>query len=209
VDPYQVLGLKRNATKAAIKKAYRRRAMETHPDRRGDQTEFKQVNIAYRVLSDDARRTKFNKTGVIDEEQPVNPLTGPMGILSQVFVAVMREFVKNVEVPEHADVIVQMKLCLQNTKGEMEKNLRETEKAKAFIQGSLGRFVTKDADNFLEGMVKAHLVQVDKAIQLAKEQMELNNEASKILKNYTFKFTPKIQQFLGTTATSGWTFKVV
>ena len=66
-DPYEVLGVDRRATEAEIKAAFRRRAMETHPDKNpGDpdaQTRFKEVNAANQVLSDPEKRAAYDRFG--------------------------------------------------------------------------------------------------------------------------------------------------
>jgi hypothetical protein len=48
-DPAKVLGIPRGSDQATIKKAFRRRAFETHPDRGGDPEEFLKVNKAYQL----------------------------------------------------------------------------------------------------------------------------------------------------------------
>ena len=66
-DYYEVLGVSRNANDAEIKKAYRQRAMQHHPDRNpGDEASegrFKELNEAYAVLSDPDRRAHFDRFG--------------------------------------------------------------------------------------------------------------------------------------------------
>jgi DnaJ-class molecular chaperone len=54
-SPWGILGLTHGATRDQIKAAYRRRAMETHPDRNPgmDGEEFKKVNAAYQKLNGD------------------------------------------------------------------------------------------------------------------------------------------------------------
>ena len=49
-DPYSVLGIQPGASKDEAKKAFKRRAMETHPDRGGNEEEFKKVNEAYEQI---------------------------------------------------------------------------------------------------------------------------------------------------------------
>lgn len=56
MDYYSTLGLKRGASDAEIKKAYRSMAMKHHPDRGGDQAKFKEISTAYDYLSDPDKR---------------------------------------------------------------------------------------------------------------------------------------------------------
>lgn len=56
MDYYSTLGLKRGASDAEIKKAYRSMAMKHHPDRGGDEKKFKEVSQAYEYLSDPQKK---------------------------------------------------------------------------------------------------------------------------------------------------------
>jgi curved DNA-binding protein len=66
-DYYKTLGLSSSATPAEIKKAYRKLAREYHPDRKpGDKAaerRFKEINEAHEVLSDPAKREKYDRFG--------------------------------------------------------------------------------------------------------------------------------------------------
>lgn len=63
-DYYSTLGVSKNATPEDIKKAYRRLAHEHHPDKgQGDAEKFKQINEAYQVLSDQNKRTQYDRFG--------------------------------------------------------------------------------------------------------------------------------------------------
>lgn len=79
LDPYDVLGISNKATAEEIKRAYRRKALVTHPDKAKTETErtafhlqFQQVAFAYSVLSDEKRRKRYDRTGsfeeIVDEE---------------------------------------------------------------------------------------------------------------------------------------------
>lgn len=66
MDYYKVLEVGRNATKAEVKKAYRRLALKWHPDKNPDKADeatkkFKQLSEAYEVLSDDKRRKLYDE----------------------------------------------------------------------------------------------------------------------------------------------------
>ena len=66
-DYYDVLGLKKGATEEEIKKAFRKKAMEFHPDKNpGDkkaEENFKEVNEAYGILSDSEKKNLYDKFG--------------------------------------------------------------------------------------------------------------------------------------------------
>ena len=62
-DYYEVLGLNKDASDDEIKKAFRRIAIEHHPDRGGDEAKFKEANEAYEVLKDPAKRQRYDQFG--------------------------------------------------------------------------------------------------------------------------------------------------
>lgn len=65
-DFYSVLGVPREATKDQIKEAYRKLAMQYHPDRNkspGAEEKFKEISEAYAVLSDDEKRRQYDAYG--------------------------------------------------------------------------------------------------------------------------------------------------
>ncbi|MEZ9626469.1 molecular chaperone DnaJ [Aliivibrio fischeri] len=72
-DFYEVLGVSRDASERDIKKAYKRLAMKFHPDRnQGDDTaaeKFKEVKVAYEILTDAQKRSAYDQYGHAAFEQ--------------------------------------------------------------------------------------------------------------------------------------------
>jgi molecular chaperone DnaJ len=62
-DYYEVLGVSKDASADEIKKAFRRAAVEHHPDRGGDEAKFKEVNEAYEVLKDPSKKQRYDQFG--------------------------------------------------------------------------------------------------------------------------------------------------
>jgi len=83
LDLYQRLGLKRGASEAEIKKAYRSLAKQLHPDRNKDNPNaakrFSEVTHAYDLLSDKDKRARYDRGEIDEEGNPKMPFGGGFG----------------------------------------------------------------------------------------------------------------------------------
>lgn len=82
---YEVLGVAKDATGDQVKKAFRRQAMEHHPDKGGDSEKFKEIQKAYEILGDSEKRQIYDQYG---EEAASNGGPGPSSssdIFSELF----------------------------------------------------------------------------------------------------------------------------
>lgn len=88
-DLYEVLGVARGAAPDEIKRAYRSKVRECHPDTHRDDPEaekkYKAVNEAYAVLSDPDKRARYDQFGTTDEQMGGNPFGGFNGDLGDIF----------------------------------------------------------------------------------------------------------------------------
>src|SRR5579863_2914991 len=93
-DYYEVLGVARDASGDAIKRAYRALAREHHPDVAHDKTKaehhFKEINEAYEILSDPSKRAQYDRFGVVGNGASAGPgdfgfATGSFGDIFDMF----------------------------------------------------------------------------------------------------------------------------
>lgn len=90
-DYYEVLGVDRNATQEEIKRAYRKLALQYHPDRNPNDKEaearFKEIAEAYEVLSDPEKRRRYDRYGHAGVRGNGMPEGGPFEDLNDIFSA--------------------------------------------------------------------------------------------------------------------------
>ncbi len=79
-DYYEILGVPKNASKEALKQAYRGLAHKYHPDKKGgDEKKFKEVNEAYQVLGDERKRAQYDQFGAGFNSQGAGGFSGFQG----------------------------------------------------------------------------------------------------------------------------------
>ena len=78
-DYYDVLGVGKSASADEIKKAFRRAAIENHPDKGGSEEKFKEINEAYEVLKDDSKRKRYDQFGHAGVGTGASSAGGPFG----------------------------------------------------------------------------------------------------------------------------------
>lgn len=101
--PYEILGLNKEAhiSKGLIKTAWRLRSEQYHPDtgeNGGDEDRFNQVQWAYRFLTDDRKRTDYDRNGTIEEDNTATIMQAARENLIILFKKVIhndQEFISN------------------------------------------------------------------------------------------------------------------
>ncbi|MEK7167176.1 MAG: molecular chaperone DnaJ [Patescibacteria group bacterium] len=69
MDYYEILGVSKNASQEEIKKAFRQKAHQYHPDKpSGDEKKFKEINEAYQVLSNSQKKAQYDQYGSTFEQ---------------------------------------------------------------------------------------------------------------------------------------------
>lgn len=151
MDPYADLGVPRNADGKTIKRAYRKRVMKEHPDRGGNEEGFKRLQLAYDVLSDPARKDKYDRTGESGIDQAAQ----------QAFAELASMFVQLAQAcdPDHTDLKA---MVVENVNRQIEQHrmkIAENNRLVAKMERAAKRVRKKSAgENMVEGFFRAHIL---------------------------------------------------
>ena len=132
-DYYEVLGASKTASKAEIKKAYRKVAMKYHPDRNQDdanaETKFKEVQEAYGVLKDEQKRAAYDQFGHagVDPSAGMRGGQGPGGfgdVFGDMFGDIFGGGQGGRRQARGADLRIRVELSLEDAVEGVEKTIR-------------------------------------------------------------------------------------
>jgi len=174
---------------AAIKRAYKRKAKMTHPDRGGKVEDFQKVSRAYLVLSDPVRRAKYDATGDIPE---ITPETAPLNLLVQFFVTVVQMHCAGQGPdPLTTDLIKlardQFKTDIANAEKEIVK-IKRSIKVWQKVEAKFGKAKKGAMPVTIKRAMLAQVAPLEAHLQTMQSQIELRNDAMKLLDGYTFDF---------------------
>lgn len=186
-DPYKMLGLKRDATRTQVRRAYLIMAKRHHPDKGGDPERFNAAKRAYDILSDPARRKKFDETGDAEEPRHDNPLGPVMGVIAGVLDEVLDALGDTP--PSSIDLIQAIMVRIVSHLKQDEVALVGIRKSLARLKAALGRFdAGPSGQNIMEGILAAKIRNVESFVGHAEETAKIANKAIEILKDYKFRF---------------------
>jgi DnaJ-class molecular chaperone len=144
LNPYDELGVARDATEAEVRKAYRKKAKSTHPDSGGDPAEWSRVCTSLVVLTDPKKRKTFDDTGRIEENRPDNDRAAALQIIEMHMGTICNEFIQSGFLPDRdprrIDVIKVIRHKVTSEIAEAKVGIKGGEKVIAFMRDMAKRF---------------------------------------------------------------------
>ena len=195
-DPYETLGVPKDATPDQIRKAFRAIARHAHPDRAGgDHDRMAAANDAYSLRSDPERRKRFDETG--DASQPLTIEHKAQELLFQAMAHVL-----STAQPEQ-DVVKIITRSLSNSinegklrQVEVRTHLRHLERQRSLIED----------EGFFAGLFDGRKEQLERTLRSIDEQIEVIEVALERLKTIRWtgeEPTPTRDLWDSTSATTG------
>jgi len=200
-DLYEILGVARTVTTAALHPAFRKAAARTHPDVAGGSRQaYEAVRRAYEVLKDPKRRKLYDDTGIVRESKR-DKTAGAIEVISEILNKIVATMAMQ-------NIDVETVYLIETLKGEvatMRKTLAgEIKKAEAHakrFKKIIERTSRKQGKNIIVEICAGKLHDVQKAIEDGHETDEMFEMAETIIAAHEFKVDAP-QGFAGFTFTN-------
>lgn len=182
IDPYETLGVSRDADATAIKLAYRRLVKKAHPDSGGNADAFSRLNISYELLKDPVRRKVYDDTGY----DPT--LADPMdlqGVL--VLETLINDIILDEREPGSFDPVAAMRRKLTDKIVKARFHILEMERHRARIRNHIDRIGRKPETDVLGRMLKARCDTIGDAMTKAEADIKAIEQAYAMLEGYSYE----------------------
>ena len=189
IDPYKVLGLEKNATIDEINAAYKKAARWAHPDGGGSAEEFDEIRQAHLILLDPKKRRRFDRDGIVDNNNPDNTTATALQRITMFFVRSVQATVNaplglhlhQLDLIQGANSFFDLEIQNHHKQiFELETQVKQFEKA-------LKRLKTKRDRNVIAELVNHHVSELKSGILAQKREIEIFEEAKLIIKDYAFE----------------------
>jgi curved DNA-binding protein CbpA len=181
MNPYDILEITPQASDEEIKKKFRTLAQRYHPDRvGGNEEKFKQINLAYSILSDPVRRKHFDSTG----QYNVNPSLREESINN--LARLLNHFINQID-PDLENLIVCMKNDIHREKITLSTQISNCIFAITKLEKFLRKIKRKkDGENILKSFVANQIVSQENIINSHNRNLEVCDKMLEILEDYQY-----------------------
>ena len=194
MTPYETLGIQPVADIITIERAYKSKARELHPDRGGSEEAFRDVQRAYDVLRDPAKRQEYDRTGKMPDDAHDDTEAEVHGMVVRAFGAAIAGLLEAGASPKYKDVRELMVQSLNNGRGEQEKALASMLKIEAALLECVGRFSIAvplvgqpSEENIMQAIVANQVKCIRNDLAGAHKRAELFKRAVELVKRFKFE----------------------
>lgn len=180
-DPYDILGIRRDASDEQIKAAYRKRAKAAHPDSGGDTEAFGRLQKAYELLLDPVRRKLFDDTGYDVE------LTDAVDLQALVAIEkLITDMVLDEREPGTFDPVAHMRASLAEEIRKANFSKSELERHSDRIRLHLDRLGERPSKDVVGHMLRARIKAIATAISETEAKIDATERACDMLNGYLY-----------------------
>jgi len=200
MNPYDILQLPTNATEEEIKQKFRSLAQQYHPDKGGDPEKFKQINLAYSILSDPIRRKYYDDTGSYEfdlniKEEALNTICARLNV-----------FLWRMNV-DSEDLIFLLKSDFSEEKRKIEFNKQNVTQTISNFERAVNKMKKKkDGENILKHFIQIQINEQKNLLKNLEHKIELCSVIIEILDDYEYgdrQLQNLMEEFLNATSNQG------
>lgn len=196
MNPYQTLGVRRNATLGTITRAYRKLILKHHPDRNppGDETakaSYAAVSLAYEVLSNPDRRSKYDATGETAPERVHSALADIMSVLAPAFCGVVESIVSQGGDVRKENIVTHMTRVVTDNLKNLRKMIETQKKVRDALETAVSRVTMTKEDGKEEDVIAAaartQALAIDARLKMMDAEAVRFTKALDYLKAYKYR----------------------
>lgn len=172
---YDTLGVPTDADEATIKRAYRKRSSESHPDREGGSCEAQQaVNVAYAVLSDPERRKRYDAG---EPEQASGPSAAEQVVI-QHFIAALQE-------SDDTNLVGSARARITRLIQSLDSAVNDARRERNKLEKKAKRLIFKgQGQSLLHMVIESRCAEITRMLELASRDRPNLEQALEILDQY-------------------------
>ena len=187
-DPYVEIGVPRDATEKEIRKAYRERAREVHPDAGGSVDKFSKLGNALMILTDPKRRKLYDEKGVLDVE-PDNARAAALSIIDSFMGDMISNYLNGKGGdPRNTDLLATFRMKMTAEIEQAKASTIQANRVLDFLKDLKSRFSSTDPGAPIERAIEMRIINLSGEIERLKETGENRQLAIKIIETYRFKW---------------------
>ncbi|MGL3605436.1 J domain-containing protein [Rhizobium sp. G187] len=182
IDPYDMLGVGREADEPTIKAAYRRLAKTAHPDAGGDADRFAKISACYDLLKDPVRRKVYDDTGYDPQLAEPTDLKGLM-----VLESLVNDMILDEREPGSFDPVASLRRKLTDDILKARFHILELERHRGRVRKHIDRLGKRPEADVLGSMLRARTQSITDAIRASETQIRAIERAYSMLDGYSYE----------------------
>lgn len=191
MNPYEVLGVDKNADVKQVRSVYRILSHKFHPDKEGgDRQKFEDIKLAHDILVDPHRRKRYDTTGRTD----ISPVTEER---VQIFVNETMDTVINAayadgttDDPEWNNIRDKILLSIAASRAPLRNDRNKLQRKLNRCLRMQERFMPRTEYDPVGIALKKHREKLENELRINQDAMELSIEAERVFKLYDYNVGP-------------------
>lgn len=202
---YDLLGVEPDATEDEIRAAYRKAAKTAHPDTAGGDWEaFQRLTEALDILTDAARRARYDETGDMSPPSAIRHAK-MIGMLDALLGAILTSHLDLATVP----MITALKEGVWAMQAQARMEIKELNRRKARVETVRKRFGHKgDAPDLIDRHLKASISNLANMVVEIEDSLDVMDELLVLLADYRYEQTLSLPGFTMTSTSGSMSFTI-